>query len=188
MFKSISINKSGFIDKAKIILSPNFDNRPTKSTISLIVIHNISLPPGIYEGKYIFDLFTNKLSPDDHEYFRSITNLKVSSHFLIRRDGSLFQFVSCLDRAWHAGESTWRGINNCNDFSIGIELEGSNYDAFETNQYDCLKELIQCLIKEYPIISIAGHSDIAPSRKTDPGPYFKWDKIKTCFDQLTYKS
>jgi len=187
MLTPIVINDAGFANKAKVILSPNFDSRPSKSNVNLIVIHNISLPPRIYEGNNIIDLFTNKLNPDNHEYFKSISNLKVSSHFLIRRDGSLFQFVSCLDRAWHAGESSWNQINNCNDFSIGIELEGSDYDAFETKQYISLKELIQSLINEYPIKDIVGHSDIAPSRKTDPGPYFEWDKIKNCFDELINK-
>ncbi len=188
MLPTILINDSGFANKAKIILSPNFDNRPDKSKINLIVIHNISLPPGIYEGNSIIDLFTNKLKPDDHEYFKSIANLKVSSHFLIRRDGSLFQFVSCLDRAWHAGESSWNKINNCNDFSVGIEIEGSDFDAFEGKQYARLNELIQSLMDEYPIKDIVGHSDIAPTRKTDPGPYFEWDQIKTCFDQLPLKN
>jgi AmpD protein len=188
MLDPIIINDAGFANKAKIILSPNFDSRPNKFNVNLIVIHNISLPPRIYGGNNIIDLFTNKLNPDDHEYFRSIASLKVSSHFLIRRDGSLFQFVSCLDRAWHAGESSWNQINNCNDFSIGIELEGSDYDAFEAEQYACLNELIQSLIKEYPIKDIAGHSDIAPSRKTDPGPYFEWSKIKNHFNQLPNKN
>ena len=172
MLNSILIDSAGFANKSQVILSPNFDNRPNKSNISLIVIHNISLPPGIYGGDNIIDLFTN---------------LKVSSHFLIRRNGSLIQFVSCLDRAWHAGESSWNKENNCNDFSIGIELEGSDNDAFESEQYRCLQELIQSIVYHYPIKGIAGHSDIAPSRKTDPGPYFEWDKIKSIFKELMYK-
>ena len=133
---------------------------------------NISLPPRIYEGDNIIDLFTNKLNPEKHEYFQSIKDLKVSAHFLIRRNGSLFQFVSCLDRAWHAGESSWDETSNCNNFSIGIELEGSDYDPFEADQYIRLEELILSLINKYPIKDITGHSNIAPSRKTDPGPYF----------------
>jgi len=181
MLTPIVINDAGFANKAKVVLSPNFDDRPSTSNVNLIVIHNISLPPRNYEGNNIIELFTNKLNPDDHEYFKSISNLKVSSHFLIRRDGSLFQFVSCLNRAWHAGESSWNEIKNCNDFSIGIELEGSDYDAFESKQYIGLQELIQSLINKYPIKDIVGHSDIAPSRKTDPGPYFEWDKIKKLF-------
>ena len=187
MLSSILINDAGFANRAKVILSPNFDNRPSKSNVNLIVIHNISLPPRIYGGNNIIDLFTNKLNPDNHEYFKSISNLKVSSHFLIRRNGSLIQFVSCLDRAWHAGESSWNKENNCNDFSIGIELEGSDNDAFESEQYRCLQELIQSIVYHYPIKGIAGHSDIAPSRKTDPGPYFEWDKIKSIFKELMYK-
>ena len=187
MLSSILINDAGFANRAKVILSPNFDNRPSKSNVNLIVIHNISLPPRIYGGNNIIDLFTNKLNPDDHEYFKSISDLKVSSHFLIRREGSLIQFVSCLDRAWHAGESTWNQVNNCNDFSIGIELEGSDYDIFESEQYRCLEKLIQSILKKYPIEAIAGHSDIAPSRKTDPGPYFDWEKIESCTEQLIYK-
>lgn len=188
MLTPIVINDAGFANKAKVLLSPNFDDRPSNSNVNLIVIHNISLPPRNYEGNNIIELFTNKLNPDDHEYFKSISNLKVSSHFLIRRDGSLFQFVSCLNRAWHAGESSWNEIKNCNDFSIGIELEGSDYDAFESKQYIGLQELIQSLINKYPIKDIVGHSDIAPSRKTDPGPYFEWDKIKNCFDELINKN
>lgn len=187
MFSSLLINDSGFADQAKVILSPNFDNRPIKSNINLIVIHNISLPPRIYGGNSIIDLFTNKLNPDDHEFFKSISNLKVSSHFLIRRDGSLIQFVSCLDRAWHAGESSWNQVNNCNDFSIGIELEGSDYDIFEPKQYKCLEKLIQSILKKYPIECILGHSDIAASRKTDPGPYFDWIKIESYAEKLVLK-
>lgn len=188
MLTPIVINDAGFANKAKVVLSPNFDDRPSTSNVNLIVIHNISLPPRNYEGNNIIELFMNKLNPDDHDYFKSISNLKVSSHFLIRRDGSLFQFVSCLNRAWHAGESSWNEIKNCNDFSIGIELEGSDYDAFESKQYIGLQELIQSLINKYPIKDIVGHSDIAPSRKTDPGPYFEWDKIKNCFDELINKN
>ena len=178
MLTPIVINDAGFANKAKVILSPNFDSRPSKSNVNLIVIHNISLPPRIYEGNNIIDLFTNKLNPDDHEYFKSISNLKVSSHFLIRRDGSLFQFVSCLDRAWHAGESSWNQINNCNDFSIGIELEGTDDLPFEAVQYDRLAALTQCLRARYPLTAATGHSDIAPGRKTDPGPFFDWSRFK----------
>ena len=187
MLSSLLINDAGFAKQAEVILSPNFDNRPNKSNINLIVIHNISLPPGIYGGNNIIDLFTNKLNPDGHEYFKSISGLKVSSHFLIRRDGVLIQFVSCLDRAWHAGESTWNQVNNCNDLLIGIELEGSDYDSFESKQYKCLEKLIQSIVKQYPIESIVGHSDISPSRKTDPGPYFDWKKIELYTEKLKYK-
>ena len=182
MFNSILIDSSGFANKAQVILSPNFDNRPNKSNISLIVIHNISLPPGIYGGDNIIDLFTNKLNPDNHAYFESISNLKVSSHFLIRRNGSLIQFVSCLDRAWHAGESSWNKENNCNDFSIGIELEGTDFEPFTDIQYAALVEATKLLLANYPSLNhdrIVGHSDVAPGRKTDPGPFFDWARYKS---------
>ncbi|MSQ80795.1 MAG: 1,6-anhydro-N-acetylmuramyl-L-alanine amidase AmpD [Candidatus Methylopumilus sp.] len=186
MNASILIDDFGFTNKAEVILSPNFDNRPDHH-IKLIVIHNISLPPKVYGGNSIINLFTNKLNPNEHEYFKSIYDIKVSSHFLIRRDGQLIQFVSCLNRAWHAGESIWKKIKNCNDFSIGIELEGSDYDAFEEKQYISLNTLLDNLIRQYPIEDIVGHSDIAPLRKTDPGPYFDWDEIKSHKNELIRK-
>ncbi len=176
--KSYTINNAGFVTDAQFIASPNFDARPKKE-LSLIVIHNISLPPGQYDGNGIAELFTNQLNPDEHPYYAEIYTRKVSSHFLIRRDGKLIQFVSCLNRAWHAGASNWRGRERCNDFSVGIELEGSDFDAFEPAQYLTLKILIANLISTYPIQAIVGHSDIAPGRKTDPGPYFDWAKIDT---------
>lgn len=172
------IDKAGFADKAIQIASPNHDVRPAGCKISLVVIHNISLPPQQYGGNGIIDLFTNLLNPNEHPYFAEIHTLKVSSHFLIRRDGELIQFVSCLERAWHAGVSSWKGIERCNDFSIGIELEGSDFDAFESTQYQTLKQLLSALKKAYVIDDIIGHSDIAPGRKTDPGPYFDWAKLK----------
>ena len=181
MLSSLLINDAGFANRAKVILSPNFDNRPSKSNVNLIVIHNISLPPRTYGGNSIIDLFTNKLNPDDHEYFKSISNLKVSSHFLIRRDGSLIQFVSCLDRAWHAGESTWNQFNHCNDFSIGIELEGTDHTPFTEAQYLALLETVDVISAQYSDITrnrIVGHSDIAPGRKTDPGSEFDWGRVK----------
>ncbi|MDD2833740.1 MAG: 1,6-anhydro-N-acetylmuramyl-L-alanine amidase AmpD [Methylotenera sp.] len=167
---------AGLIKNVKFIASPNFDARP-KNEISLIVIHNISLPPGEYLGNSIIDLFTNKLDPYTHPYFAEIYTLKVSAHFLIRRDGQLIQFVSCLDRAWHAGKSIWQGRERCNDFSVGIELEGSDFDYFESAQYHELNRLIASLKENYPIQAVTGHSDIAPGRKTDPGPFFDWKKI-----------
>ena len=172
------VDKAGFAKFAKQITSPNHDTRPAESKISLIVIHNISLPPQQYGGSGISQLFTNQLNPIEHPYYAEIHALKVSSHFLIRRDGELVQFVSCLERAWHAGVSSWKGIEHCNDFSIGIELEGSDYDAFEKPQYQILKKLVNILKKTYSIDDIIGHSDIAPGRKTDPGPYFDWNKLK----------
>lgn len=160
-----------------LVPSPNFDERPINE-ISLIVIHNISLPPQQYGGNGIIELFTNQLNPEEHPYYAQIHQLQVSSHFLIRRNGHLIQFVSCLERAWHAGQSIWQGRERCNDFSVGIELEGSDFEAFEPEQYATLKRLIIGLRATYPIVDIVGHSDIAPERKTDPGPYFNWQEIK----------
>lgn len=182
------INQSGFAENAQFIASPNFDDRvlqpgcadtapATENGISLIVIHNISLPPGQYGGNGIIELFTNQLNPDEHPYYTQIHTFKVSAHFLIRRNGALIQFVSCLNRAWHAGVSNWQGRERCNDFSVGIELEGSDFEVFEPVQYQTLNHLIAGIRKAYPIQSIVGHSDIAPGRKTDPGPYFDWQQV-----------
>lgn len=177
------IDQAGFADHAQFIASPNFDERPTESDsgenieINLIVIHNISLPPGQYGGNGIIELFTNQLNADEHPYYAQIHTYKVSAHFLIRRNGALLQFVSCLNRAWHAGKSNWQGRERCNDFSVGIELEGSDFETFEAAQYLTLNNLIAAISKAYPIQSIVGHSDIAPDRKTDPGPYFDWQQI-----------
>ncbi len=177
--KDIQINLNGICSEAKFIASPNIDARPNAEVISLIVIHNISLPPKQYGGDGVIDLFSNQLNPDEHPYYAEIAHLKVSSHFFIRRDGELIQFASCNDRAWHAGASNWQGRERCNDFSIGIELEGSDFEAFEPMQYETLETLIASIKARYPIEAIAGHSDIAPGRKTDPGPYFNWSRIKT---------
>ncbi len=176
MIENYAINYDGLISQAQQIASPNFDARPNNE-ISLIVIHNISLPPGQYGGNGIIELFTNQLNPGDHPYYATIHTLRVSAHFLIRRDGTLIQFVSCLARAWHAGQSSWQARERCNDFSVGIELEGSDVEVFEEVQYKTLNKLITCLNNSYPIQAIVGHSDIAPGRKTDPGPYFDWQKI-----------
>ena len=172
--QKIILDANGFVQQAAQLSSPNFDARPANE-ISLIVIHNISLPPSQYGGTGIIKLFTNCLDPDEHPYYAEIYTRKVSSHFLIRRDGELMQFVQ---RAWHAGASQWQGRERCNDFSVGIELEGSDFEAFEATQYKTLKQLIACLNKSYPIKAVVGHSDIAPGRKTDPGSYFDWGKIK----------
>jgi AmpD protein len=177
--KNIQINLNGTCSEAKFIASPNIDARPNAEDISLIVIHNISLPPNQYGGNGVIELFTNQLNPDEHPYYAEIAHLKVSSHFFIRRDGELIQFASCNDRAWHAGASNWQGRERCNDFSIGIELEGSDFEAFEPMQYETLETLIASIKARYPIEAITGHSDIAPGRKTDPGPYFNWSRIKT---------
>src|SRR6187399_2094579 len=161
----------------RIVESPNQDERPPGSEISLVVLHSISLPPGEYGGDSIERLFTNCLDPEAHPYFREVCGLKVSAHFLVRRDGSVIQFVPVERRAWHAGVSSWRGRERCNDFSVGIELEGSDADTFEAAQYDVLNRLLAALKKNYPITDIVGHSDIAPGRKTDPGPHFDWSRI-----------
>ncbi len=159
------------------IASPNFDARPPGETVSLIVLHAISLPPGEFGGPGITALFTNTLDPSVHPYYADIHTLRVSAHFLIRRDGQLLQFVACHDRAWHAGVSQWEGRERCNDFSIGIELEGCDDRPFEDEQYATLNALLQLLRKTWPRAAIAGHSDIAPGRKTDPGPCFDWTRV-----------
>lgn len=168
----------GWYSECKHLASPNFNSRPTNTPVNIIVIHSISLPPGIYNNNYIEDFFLNQLYIDAHPYFKEIKDLKVSAHFLIKRNGELIQFVSCNDRAWHAGESSYKGKENCNDFSIGIELEGDDKNPYEEDQYIKLLELLECLKKEYNIQDIVGHSEIAPNRKTDPGPLFNWKKIK----------
>jgi len=178
------IDSAGMVGAAQFIASPNYDERPLQNNdqpanICLIVIHNISLPPGEYGGNGIIELFTNQLNPADHPYYAGIYTHTVSAHFLIRRDGKLIQFVSCLKRAWHAGASSWQGRPRCNDFSIGIELEGSDFEAFTAAQYCTLKPLLAGLSSGYPILDIVGHSAIAPVRKTDPGPYFDWSQVDT---------
>jgi N-acetyl-anhydromuramoyl-L-alanine amidase len=178
--QKLKLNVAGYVEHATQIASPNFDARPENTKIDLIVIHNISLPPNIYGGFGVMQLFTNRLNPNEHPYYAEVYMRKVSSHFFIRRDGQLIQFVSCLQRAWHAGVSSWQSRERCNDFSVGIELEGCDFEAFEAAQYQTLKSLLHSLRKAYPIQHIVGHSDIAPGRKTDPGPYFVWDKIKGC--------
>ena len=168
----------GWYSGCKHLASPNFNSRPVNTPVHIIVIHSISLPPGIYNNNYIEDFFLNQLDIDAYPYFKEIKDLKVSAHFLIKRNGELIQFVSCNDRAWHAGESSYQGKESCNDFSIGIELEGDDKTPYENDQYIKLIELLGCLKKEYNIQDIVGHSDVAPNRKTDPGPLFNWKKIK----------
>lgn len=176
--QNLQINSAGICGEASFIASPNVDARPDINDINLIVIHNISLPPSQYGGNGVIELFTNRLNPDEHPYYAEIAHLKVSSHFFIRRDGSLIQFASCLDRAWHAGQSNWKGRERCNNFSIGIELEGSDFEPFEVAQYQTLNKLISAIKITYSIEGITGHSEIAPGRKTDPGPYFDWSKVE----------
>lgn len=177
--QTLTLDAAGLVEQARFIASPNFDQRPAEGgTVELLVIHNISLPPQQYGGNGIIELFTNQLDPDEHPYYREIHHLRVSSHFLIRRDGELIQFVPCSQRAWHAGQSTWNERQRCNDFSIGIELEGSDFEAFTDAQYQQLGKLTQLLQQHYPLQDIQGHSDIAPGRKTDPGPYFDWPRYR----------
>jgi len=175
---TITLDQEGITAEARFILSPNHDERPDGSIIDLIVVHNISLPPGQFGGEGVVQLFANCLNPEEHPYYREIHERRVSAHFFIRRSGELIQFVPCNKRAWHAGVSEWQGRSRCNDFSIGIELEGTDDTNFETEQYNVLNELIEAIRQHYPITGVTGHSDIAPGRKTDPGPYFDWSKIK----------
>jgi AmpD protein len=170
----MQIDADGLVPGARYIPSPNCDRRPEDSSVELLVIHNISLPPGEFGGPGIIELFTNTLDPAVHPYYREIVDLRVSSHFLIRRDGEIIQFVACDLRAWHAGDSNWRGRSRCNDFSLGVELEGTDESPFEDAQYGRLAELTRALKARYPIAGGVGHSDIALGRKTDPGPYFDW--------------
>ncbi|OIR24197.1 N-acetylmuramoyl-L-alanine amidase [Bathymodiolus thermophilus thioautotrophic gill symbiont] len=155
--------------------SPNFSKRTAK--IDMVVIHNISLPPNKFGGSYIEDFFQNQLDPTAHPYFATIEHLKVSSHLLIKRNGAVVQFVQFADKAWHAGVSHYRGRDNCNDFSIGIELEGADDIAYTVMQYQQLNKILADLCEQYPIKYIVGHNDIAPDRKTDPGRAFDWSKI-----------
>ena len=169
--------QTGLMHGAKQVASPNCDARPFTVEAELIVVHGISLPPGEFGGPWIERLFTNTLPLDVHPYFAEIGDLKVSSHLVIARDGDLTQFVSFADRAWHAGQSSYRGRSACNDFSIGIELEGVDTLPYEAAQYDTLGAVIAALCDAYPRLSpdrVVGHSDISPGRKTDPGPAFDW--------------
>ena len=167
------------IDDALYIASPNYDSRPEKTSINLIIIHAISMPVGEYVTENIVKLFTNELNPDDHPDFKAVSDLKVSSHLLITRSGEVFQFVPFHKRAWHAGISFFEEQENCNDFSIGIELEGCDDDIFEEIQYEALNSILNLLKNEYsiPDKNIVGHQHVAPERKTDPGPNFDWSKI-----------
>ena len=178
-FELMNIKRHWLTD-SKQTPSPNFDERPDPADISLLVIHCISLPPGVFGNENIDKLFCNLLNPDDHPYFKEIYNLSVSAHLLIKRDGSCVQYVPFDKRAWHAGQSRYKGRERCNDFSIGIELEGTESIAYAEAQYVQLAAVIDTLLKSYPKLSrqrISGHSDIAPGRKTDPGPSFDWQRI-----------
>ena len=175
-----SIDADGFLTSARQCPSPNCDERPDGTTPTLLVVHGISLPPGEYGGPEIEQLFCNQLDWDAHPYFGQIRGLEVSSHALIRRDGEVVQFVSFDKRAWHAGQSTFRGRSRCNDFSIGIELEGTDDSPYTDEQYVALSLLVQSLFGRYPALDarlIAGHCDISPGRKSDPGPAFDWMRL-----------
>ena len=174
----------GWYAGARHCASPNFGARPAGAVLDLVLLHSISLPPGVYTGDAVERLFTNTLDWDAHPYFQTLRGLEVSAHFLIRRDGALWQFVSCEDRAWHAGASSFQRRDNCNDFSIGVELEGLEGDTFEPAQYDGLRALLCALSEQYRLRHLAGHSDVAPGRKIDPGPGFEWHRLSDVASQL----
>jgi len=176
--RRLEVDPRGTVALARQVPSPNHDARPAGTSISLVVVHGISLPPGEFGGDGIDRLFTNRLDPGAHPYYATIAALRVSAHFLVRRDGALVQFVRCADRAWHAGASAWKGRPRCNDFSIGIELEGTDLLPYTTAQYAMLARLVKALRRRYPIEDVVGHSDIAPGRKTDPGPAFDWARLR----------
>lgn len=183
--QSLSICAEHWLQGARHCPSPYFNVRP-KNEISLAVIHNISLPPGEFGGPYIDQLFTGRLEADAHPYFAEVAGLEVSAHVLIRRDGELVQYVAFDQRAWHAGKSAYKGRDNCNDFAIGIELEGCDDQPFSDKQYDALNALLTVLALHYPAINgeLIGHSDIAPGRKTDPGPCFDWSRVVVTAQQV----
>jgi N-acetyl-anhydromuramoyl-L-alanine amidase len=169
--------RQGWWTAARHCPSPNVEVRPAGAGVDLVVLHSISLPPGEYGGDAIERLFTNQLDWDAHPYFQGIRGLRVSAHFLVRRNGDVIQFASCDDRAWHAGRSCWRGRENCNDYSVGIELEGLEGDVFEGPQYEALRSLLPALLARYPIREVVGHEHVAAGRKTDPGPGFDWQAL-----------
>lgn len=176
----IDIN-TGLLAEAEYIASPNCDDRPVSGDINLIIIHNISLPPGEYGGQGVTQLFTNTLDPEEHPYYQEIHELKVSSHLFIRRDASIVQYVPFHQRAWHAGVSSYNGRERCNDYSIGIELEGVDDQPYTDEQYDCLNKILPEIRAAYriPNEDITGHCDVAPGRKTDPGVAFDWQRLKS---------
>jgi AmpD protein len=182
----LTIDDTGWLRTVAVIRSPNYDARPDNTNIKLVVIHGISLPPAEFGGGYIQQFFCNQLDANAHEYFPTICEMQVSAHCLIERDGKITQFVSFLDRAWHAGVSSWRGEQACNDYSIGIELEGTDHLIYTDPQYERLNALVAALKSHYPDIesgAVCGHSDIAPGRKTDPGPAFDWARMNPPFSK-----
>jgi len=174
---AFSVARDGWVEPLRCVPSPNFDARPPGTQISLVVIHNISLPPGAYGGGHVEQLFTNALAAGVDPFIDRIRGARVSAHFFVDRAGLCTQFVSCLDRAWHAGASAFRGLAGCNDYSLGIELEGSDFEPYADAQYALLAVLLPALAAAYPLTAVAGHSDIAPGRKTDPGPFFDWQRL-----------
>jgi N-acetyl-anhydromuramoyl-L-alanine amidase len=174
---------AGWLNGVERCESPNFGHRPQGALIDLVVIHSISLPPGEYGSDAIERLFTNRLDWSEHPYYQQIRGLQVSAHFLIRRDGQVTQFVSCDKRAWHAGPSSWQGRKDCNDFSVGIELEGLEGELFEALQYRALAEVMKALGQRYPIAWVAGHEHVAPGRKKDPGAGFDWPVLRSILGQ-----
>jgi N-acetyl-anhydromuramoyl-L-alanine amidase len=180
----VTIDADGRVHGARQVPSPNCDARPAGSAIELVVVHGISLPPGEFGGPHVEALFTNRLDPSAHPYFASVAQLRVSAHMLVDRNGVPTQFVPVRMRAWHAGQSSWQGRERCNDFSVGIELEGTDTLPYDARQYATLARLIVALRQRYPIRAVAGHSDIAPGRKTDPGPSFDWPRLHRLLARL----
>ncbi|MGB0867840.1 MAG: 1,6-anhydro-N-acetylmuramyl-L-alanine amidase AmpD [Granulosicoccaceae bacterium] len=181
---------SGWLSSARRCPSPNCDQRSGARPVSLLVVHGISLPPGEFGGPYIDQLFCNQLQPREHDYFAEVAHLRVSAHALIRRNGELVQYVPLHQRAWHAGQSCFQGCEGCNDYSIGIELEGTDELPYDERQYQCLAEFSQLMMQYFPAIDrqrIAGHSDIAPGRKTDPGPSFDWLRFDRYLEQAAFE-
>ena len=172
------VDPAGMCSGARWIASPNHDERPEGAKVELLVIHNISLPPGEFGGEWITDLFLDRLHPGAHPWFARLAGVHVSAHFLVRRDGEVIQYVPCGKRAWHAGASSWNGRSRCNDFSVGIELEGTDELPFTEAQYGALVPLTTALFARYGKLELAGHSDIAPGRKTDPGAHFDWKRYR----------
>ena len=184
-----AIDADGWCQNVTRYASPNFDARPPGADVTLLVVHNISLPGGQFGTPHVSDLFTGRVDYNAHPSFSDLRGLKVSSHFLVRRDGRVIQYVACGARAWHAGKSAFQGRAECNDFSVGIEMEGSDYVAFEPAQYAALAALTVALQRRYRLTDVQGHQHIAPGRKTDPGPLFDWKNYnKICSDLLTEKA
>lgn len=174
----------GWLAAARPVPSPNEEPRPAGGEVSLVVIHNISLPPDEFGGDWVERFFVNRLDPDAHPYFATIAGLRVSSHFYVRRSGEIVQFVDCDRRAWHAGQSAWHGRGNCNDYSVGVELEGCDTKPYEQVQYLALWTVMDALRERYPIRAVAGHCHVSPGRKTDPGSFFEWSGVRERYPDL----